>query len=205
MVCIRPATAADLVAMQMTNMWCLPENYALRYYLYHYMSWPQLLQVTENHKGEVVGYVLAKMEEQAENDPTPPHGHITSLAVRRTYRKCGIATRMMRQAHSRMKDCFDSHYCSLHVRYSNRAAFHLYSQTLGYTIAAVESKYYADGEDAYNMRCVLKTKKKKRAKPKTGDAQSLGEVVNKVSELRVAENNNNAPSSSSRGRPPDSH
>ena len=43
-------------------------------------------------------------------------------------------------------------YCSLHVRKSNTAAFHLYNETLGYAIHEIEAKYYADGEDAYDMR-----------------------------------------------------
>lgn len=74
--------------------------------------------------GQVVGYVLAKMDEE---DTLVPHGHITSLAVLRTYRKCGIATQLMRQAHARMQESFGAVYCSLHVRRSNMAAFHLYS------------------------------------------------------------------------------
>lgn len=194
MVCIRQATAADLIAMQMTNMWCLPENYQLRYYLYHLLSWPQLLQVAENHKGEIIGYVLSKMEEREEADTGPAHGHITSLAVLRTYRKCGIATKMMKQAHLRQKECFDSHHCSLHVRYTNRAAFHLYSLTLGYEVSMVEKGYYADGEDAYSMKCVLKTKKKKRIKQaavagveaKT-ETPAIASVVEQVAE-RTAQN-----------------
>lgn len=36
------------------------------------------------NSGKIVGYVLAKMEEDAN---VPPHGHITSLAVLRTHRK----------------------------------------------------------------------------------------------------------------------
>jgi N-alpha-acetyltransferase 10/11 len=126
-------------------------SYKLNYYYYHLLSWPQLLQVCENHKGEIVGYVLSKMEEDAEI----PHGHITSLAVYRTYRKSGIATKLMKQAHSRMQESYGSKYCSLHVRYTNRAAYHLYSQTLNYEITEVEKGYYADGEDAYSMRCVF--------------------------------------------------
>jgi peptide alpha-N-acetyltransferase len=140
-------------------MWCLPENYQQKYYMYHYLSWPQCLHVAENHKGKIVGYVLAKMEEDA-GPSVPQHGHITSLAVLRTHRKCGIATNLMRQAHDRMQENFDGEYCSLHVRYTNMAAFHLYSQTLGYQIDEVEKGYYADGEDAYAMRCVFKKKDK---------------------------------------------
>ena len=123
-------------------------SYQLKYYIYHYLSWPQLIHVAENHKGQIVGYVLAKMEE----DAVPPHGHITSLAVLRTHRKMGIATSLMRHAHARMKESFGATYCSLHVRYTNMAAYHLYSQTLGYTIDEIEKGYYADGEDAYSMK-----------------------------------------------------
>lgn len=53
---------------------------------------------------------------------------------------------------------FDAEYVSLHVRRSNRAALHLYKQTLGYEVNDIEAKYYADNEDAYDMRkvpCVL--------------------------------------------------
>lgn len=57
------ATASDLIQMQSTNLWCLPENYQLKYYLYHILSWPQLLFVAEGEGGKIVGYVLAKMEE----------------------------------------------------------------------------------------------------------------------------------------------
>ena len=35
MVCIRPATIEDLAAMQQCNLMCLPENYQMKYYLYH--------------------------------------------------------------------------------------------------------------------------------------------------------------------------
>jgi hypothetical protein len=58
----------------------------------------------------------------------------------------------MQQAHARMQEAFGSTYCSLHVRYTNVAAFHLYSVTLGYRIDDIEKGYYADGEDAYSMK-----------------------------------------------------
>jgi hypothetical protein len=87
MVCIRQANVHDLLQMQTTNLWCLPENYAMKYYFYHLLSWPQLLWVAEDFDGKIVGYVLAKMEE---DDAQPKHGHITSLSVLRTHRKRGI-------------------------------------------------------------------------------------------------------------------
>ena len=165
----------DLLQMQTTNLWCLPENYQMKYYLYHLLSWPQLLWVAEDFDGKIVGYVLAKMEEDSS---LPKHGtficveticliakltnyqscffhtgHITSLSVLRTHRKRGIATALMRRSQKEMQDVFQSEYVSLHVRKSNRAAFHLYSVTLNYQVNDVEKGYYADGEDAYDMRC----------------------------------------------------
>lgn len=148
MVCVRQATLEDLISMQRCNLLCLPENYQLKYYLYHILSWPQLLYVAEDYDGSIVGYVLAKMEE----DASVPHGHITSLSVARTHRKLGLATTLMRAAHRAMDQVFRAQYVSLHVRVSNKAAFHLYHETLGYEIHKEEAKYYADGENAYSMR-----------------------------------------------------
>lgn len=143
----------DLLAMQACNLMCLPENYQMKYYFYHILSWPHLLFVAEDYGGKIVGYVLAKMEEESSE---PCHGHITSLAVLRTHRKLGLATKLMNAAQNAMEGVFGAEYVSLHVRRSNRAAFNLYASTLGYKIHDLEAKYYADGEDAYDMRKQLK-------------------------------------------------
>eukprot|EP00798_Chlamydomonas_sp_ICE-L_P016781 gene16781-23057_t len=160
MVCIRPATVEDLLQMQRCNLLCLPENYQLKYYFYHILSWPQLLQVAEDYDGKIVGYVLAKMEE----DATICHGHITSLAVARTHRKLGIATRLMNATHKAMTEVFGSEYVSLHVRVTNRVAFHLYSETLKYEIHDTDVKYYANGEDAYELRKYFRKDAKRAGK-----------------------------------------
>ena len=47
--------------MQHCNLLCLPENYQMKYYMYHELSWPQLSYVAEDEDGKIVGYVLAKM------------------------------------------------------------------------------------------------------------------------------------------------
>lgn len=126
----------------------------MKYYFYHGLSWPQLSYVAEDDKGRIVGYVLAKMEEDSEDNP---HGHITSLAVKRSYRRLGLAQKLMEQAARAMVECFQAKYVSLHVRKSNRAALNLYMNTLHFTISEIEPKYYADGEDAYAMRRELKS------------------------------------------------
>ncbi|KAI7844818.1 hypothetical protein COHA_001697 [Chlorella ohadii] len=167
MVCIRQATVEDLLQMQRCNLLCLPENYQLKYYFYHVLSWPQLLYVAEDYDGKIVGYVLAKMEEES----TEVHGHITSLAVARTHRKLGLATKLMTAAHRAMEEVFGAHYCSLHVRVTNRGAFHLYTETLGYKIHEVEDAYYADKENAYAMRKVFPTGEKAAAEKAAAAAE----------------------------------
>lgn len=47
----------------------------------------------------------------------------------------GIATRLMRCSQLCMQEAFEARYVSLHVRESNRAAFHLYKTTLGYKVS----------------------------------------------------------------------
>lgn len=145
---IRRATPDDLLDMQDCNLKCLPENYNMKYYFYHGLSWPQLSYVAEEN-GKIVGYVLAKLGEDGEDEPS---GHITSLAVKRSHRRLGLAQKLMDQAARAMVECFNAKYVSLHVRKSNRAAFSLYAKTLGFEISEVEPKYYADGEDAYAMK-----------------------------------------------------
>lgn len=54
-----------------------------------------------------------------------------------------------------MEEVFGAKYSSLHVRVTNRGAFHLYNKTLGYHVNDREEKYYADGEDAFDMRKTL--------------------------------------------------
>lgn len=51
-----------------------------------------------------------------------------------------------------MHEVFGAKYSSLHVRVTNRGAFHLYAETLRYEVHDREEGYYADGEDAFDMR-----------------------------------------------------
>lgn len=153
---IRNAKQADLINMQQCNLMCLPENYQMKYYFYHLLTWPQLSYVAE-HNGQIVGYVLAKMDEDAGSEKSPPHGHITSLAVRRNYRRLGLAKKLMDQSAYAMVEAFSAKFCSLHVRVSNRAALNLYKTTLKFDVDDTEKGYYADGEDAYKMKKDLET------------------------------------------------
>jgi peptide alpha-N-acetyltransferase len=191
MVGIRRANLEDLIYMQQTNLMCLPENYQLKYYLYHGLSWPHLLHVAETDEGRIVGYVLAKMDEEQENkkEEKPLGGHITSISVHRDYRKLGIAKRLMEICLSEMQEIYDAAYCSLNVRVSNVGALGLYRDVLNFKVVQEEIDYYADNENAYEMRKYFKpeveemdklnfgktTKKKKGKKQK--EEQSMANLV----------------------------
>ena len=159
MVSIRRATVEDLLKMQQTNLLCLPENYQYKYYIYHYLSWPSLLHVAEDHNGKIVGYVLAKLEDE-DIKQGEIQGHITSISVLRTYRRLGVASKLMTHAINMMQEYFDADFVSLHVRVSNRPALHLYHNNLGFDVRGIEKEYYADKEDAYKMRKYFKKDKK---------------------------------------------
>lgn len=178
-----PSHISLLPSIQQCNLTNLPENYFLKYYLYHALTWPQLSFVAVVRGGpkgqleaypKVVGYVLAKMEE----DPTDgvQHGHITSLSVMRTHRRLGIAEKLMRMSQRAMAEVFNADYVSLHVRMSNVAALRLYRDTLGFEVEKVESKYYADGEDAYAMKMNLKSMQIKDV-PEKEDEEDEGDAV----------------------------
>ncbi|EFC45840.1 N-acetyltransferase [Naegleria gruberi] len=167
---VRRARVADLFAMQNCNLSCLPENYQMKYYLYHALSWPQSQYIAEDRPGHLVGYVMSKMEEEYDEKFDYPHGHITSLSVLRSHRKLGMAKRLMNMAQGAMQDSYGAAYASLHVRKSNNAAISLYHNTLGFEEFEIEKGYYADKEDAIDMRKKFRSdvdfNKKKQSKKK---------------------------------------
>ncbi|KAF8155820.1 acyl-CoA N-acyltransferase [Crassisporium funariophilum] len=154
---IRLAKVEDLMGMQACNLQNLPENYVMKFWMYHAMTWPQVSFVAEDHKGRIVGYVLAKIDEPPEEDGAAEiHGHVNSISVLRSYRRLGLAKKLMLLSQEAMASIYKASYVSLHVRKSNKAAIALYQDTLGFEVAKVEKKYYGDGEDALSMRLSLK-------------------------------------------------
>lgn len=127
-------------------------------------------QKTPYDPPKIVGYVLAKMEEEPSDGVA--HGHITSLSVMRTHRRLGLAEKLMRQSQRAMAEIYGGHYVSLHVRVSNVAALHLYRDTLGFIVDKTEAKYYADGEDAFSMRMDLSD-----LKPIDAEGEDEGDAV----------------------------
>ena len=76
-----------------------------------------------------------------EEDDDEPHGHITSLAVQREYRRLGLAQKLMNQTARAMIEVYNCKYVSLHVRVSNRAAYHLYSVVLQFRYEEIQQNY----------------------------------------------------------------
>jgi len=172
---IRQLKVSDIPLVQLANLTNLPENYMLKYYLYHALSWPQLSYVavdTSRPTPKVVGYVLAKIDE--ENNTS---GHITSLSVMRTHRRLGLAEKLMRQSSRAMREYYGARQCSLHVRCSNEAAIGLYSGRLGFEREKVEPKYYADAEDAWCMKLdLVKAAEQDTDEVTVAGAEDVGEV-----------------------------
>jgi peptide alpha-N-acetyltransferase len=52
-----------------------------------------------------------------------------------------------------MRDCYKVKQCTLHVRFYNDAAKHLYEVSTGYLEKTLDVGYFADGEDAWKMTC----------------------------------------------------
>lgn len=169
--------------MQACNLHNLPENYQMKYYLYHALSWPELIYVAESDEGNIVGYVLAKIEDEDLEKDEPVHGHITSISVLRSHRKIGLATRLMQASQVAMSNVYDAEYCSLHVRVGNKAAIGLYRDTLGFEVIKTEVKYYADGEDAYDMRMYLKEKREKKVEVTQEEEKKEAQPVAAVDDI----------------------
>ena len=75
-----------------------------------------------------------------------------------------------------MVETFGAQYVSLHVRVSNIAAKRLYQDTLGFTVEKTESKYYADGEDAYSMKMDLTFIKEQILDAETDEGEEVGDL-----------------------------
>ncbi len=138
----------------------LPENYHLKYFQYHVLTWPDISFVAENDTGKIVGYVMCKLEEE-EEESLPEKGvplqfgHVISLSVLRPYRRLGLAEELMRQAEKALFQIYRVAYIRLHVRAGNAPAVNLYKSTLKFDVSSVDKSYYGDGEDALIMKKVF--------------------------------------------------
>lgn len=76
-------------------------------------------------------------------------GQINQIAVLSSYRKNGVATKMLKEAFKDMveQEVFN---CTLEVRVHNKPAIDFYLNH-GFETTCVKEKYYDNGDDAYYM------------------------------------------------------
>ena len=142
---------ADLPLLQDANIACLPENYQLRYFKFHLVTWSALSWIAVDANGVCVGYILGKMGESKEEEPS---GHVTSIAVKGTHRGLGIASQLVLQSMRCMREVYRATAVSLHVRETNKAAIALYKK-IGFKKVKTAIQYYADSENGVYMKCNL--------------------------------------------------
>ena len=169
MTSIRPFRADDVFKFNTTNLDPLTETYGLDFYYSYLARWPSLFLVAEGSNGEILGYIMGKVEESPaylknHEHYLPWHAHITALTVAPQARRLGLA-RLLSQCLETAGEKEDAWFVDLFVRKSNKIAIALY-EGLGYTVFRVVKDYYSDnatpgsrpgqGEDAYDMRKPLK-------------------------------------------------
>jgi len=148
---IRTASREDVDDIIAINIECLPEHYPLSFWIEHIEKWGKAFYVAEVD-GEVAGYVMCRVEQGIGHlKPSLRRlGHVVSVAVKKKFRRLGLATMMMIASMTALRDEYSVEEAYLEVRVSNEPAIRLY-QKLGFVIVRRLQSYYLDGEDAYLM------------------------------------------------------
>ncbi|KKZ60196.1 peptide alpha-N-acetyltransferase [[Emmonsia] crescens] len=180
MATIRRMTPVDLFSLNLTNLDALTENYDLHFYLNYLMKWPSLFNVVEDRDGQIIGYIMGKLEAQHASmrhseHYTPWHGHITVLTIAPAWRRLGHARRLT-ESLERASDINDAWFVDLYVRAGNTIAVGMY-KGMGYSVFRRVVNYYSDdptgmsdeGEDAFDMRKPLSRDKELKHTRENGE------------------------------------
>ncbi|ORY71739.1 acetyltransferase [Pseudomassariella vexata] len=167
MASLRRFRPDDLNKISKCNLDPLTETYDLSFYMQYYAKWPAMFQVAEDGNGNIIGYIMGKLESSPDfmrrsKHFLPWHAHITALTVAPEARRTGIGKILTAQLEA-AADVGDAYFVDLFVRRSNTRAINFY-KSLGYTVFRVVKDYYgenvndptASGEDAYDMRKPMK-------------------------------------------------
>jgi ribosomal-protein-alanine acetyltransferase len=98
--------------------------------------------------GEVAGFIIARIDVEGDS----PAGHILTIDVALQHRRKGIATRLLNQIETMLKEK-GVRECRLEVREDNAAAIGLYFK-LGYKQVAKLERYYRGAHGLY-LRKIL--------------------------------------------------
>ncbi len=150
---IRKFRPEDLHQVERINRVFLPENYPSSFFLENYRRFPDSFLVAESESGEIVGYIMCRVEYYPVGGRTLFLGHVLSIAVDKKYRRRGIGEALMKKAEEGLSN-YGSHLVYLEVRVSNEPAIRLYKK-LSYEVLGVIPHYYHDREEAYLMYKLL--------------------------------------------------
>ncbi|EGX95203.1 N-acetyltransferase 5 [Cordyceps militaris CM01] len=157
----------DLNRFSKCNLDSLVETYEVGFYLQYHAKWPSLFQVCEDNQGNIIGYIMGKVESSPDaykrsEHYLPWHAHITAFTVASEARRLGIGKILAEQVET-AADARNAWFVDLFVRRSNEVAIAFY-KSAGYSVFRVVKDYYIDHatdptkatEDALDMRKPLK-------------------------------------------------
>lgn len=151
MTTIRPFTCDDLFVYNDVNTDVFTETFNLNFYLTYLAQWPEYFSAAESPSGAVAGYVMGKAEGKDRNW----HGHVTAVTVAPSFRRMGLARRLMAELEEISENVHDGYFVDLFVRKSNSNAIAMY-EGMGYVTFRTVLDYYSGEEDALDMRKALR-------------------------------------------------
>ncbi len=146
----------DLNRVMDINLECLPENYSSYFYKNLHRKYPKTFLVAKVN-GQIQGYMMCRIERgfsKIRKFSPIKLCHVVSIAVRKSHRRMGIATGILKQAMTNAADIYGATECYLEVRISNFSAIKLYEK-LDFENVKRNRGYYLDGEDAFVMAVTL--------------------------------------------------
>lgn len=149
---------SDLFRMNQVNLDALTETYDMHFYFAYMGAWPEYQQAVSTPAGGVAAYLIGKAEGSGEEW----HGHVSAVTVGPTFRRLGLARKLMTVCEALSEDTRDCYFVDLFVRASNTVAIDMYRR-FGYSVYRTIRAYYSDGEDAYDMRRALRRDVRKRS------------------------------------------
>ncbi|EDW76129.1 uncharacterized protein Dwil_GK19033 [Drosophila willistoni] len=131
----------------------LVEIYALSFYMQRLLQYPHLSVTALTVNNRLSGYIFGSHETN-KSSSCPHNAHISSLAIDQTYRRLGVATKLIDNFHQ-TAELNQDWYVDLFVRDTNKSAIKLY-ESFGYVKYRWLPKFY-NNYHAYDMRLPLKT------------------------------------------------
>ncbi len=145
---IKPVKRDEIKYVMEINRTCLPENYPAAYFVELYTKYP-LGFLVARVDGEVVGYIMCKVDKGFHKFQWIKKAHVVSIAVVPEFRRQKIGVKLLKQSLENMSKHFGALRYMLEVRESNPAV--KFYEHQGFITQRVLKSYYSDGEDGLLM------------------------------------------------------